>query len=507
MRPAIVWFRNDLRLADNPALHAAARSRRPLVCIYIHDEETPGLRSAGAAARWWLHGSLEALHAALAKHGGHLNILRGASGETLNAIVDHVNAEAIYWNRRYDAGGRQIDDDLETELEQRGIEVETFNGHLLHEPWILKNQSGKPFRVFTAYWRTALKQAAPPAPLPAPRKLLFHRPLDMRRSLNVQLAALGLRPAAPDWAGGIHAAWRPDETGAHAHLKRFLARTLSNYATDRDRPDLQGTSRLSPYLTFGNISPRQVWHTAQKAVPARDVTAPRWGRHRYRGSSAAAPVSSRRSAALPRQLHKFLAELGWREFNYHVLYHHPDLAARNFQSRFDPLRWRRDRRGLEAWRRGRTGYPIVDAGMRELWTTGWMHNRVRMVAASFLIKHLLIDWRSGERWFWDTLVDADPANNPANWQWVAGTGADAAPYFRIFNPVLQGEKFDPDGDYVRRWVPELAHLPAKLIHKPWTAGAKQLAAAGVRLGETYPHPIVDHHKARLRALRNIKSLG
>jgi deoxyribodipyrimidine photo-lyase len=480
MKPAIVWFRDDLRLADNPALHAAAHSGRPLVCIYIHDEKTRGLRSVGAATRWWLHGSLEALHTALTKHGGRLTILRGPSAATLNAIVDGVNAGAVYWNRRYDAGGRQIDDDLETALEQRGVEVETFNAHLLNEPWTLRNKSGKPFRVFTAYWRTVLRQAAPSAPLPAPRKLHFRRPSNLH---PIPLNDLNLLPHSPDWAGGIRATWRPDEAGAHAHLKRFLARTLTNYSTDRDRPDREGTSRLSPYLCFGNISARQVWHTAHEAV------------------------SSRRSPALPRELQKFLAEIGWREFNYHVLYHHPDLAQRNFQSRFDPLRWRRDQRGLEAWQRGRTGYPIVDAGMRELWSTGWMHNRVRMVAASFLIKHLLIDWRSGERWFWDTLVDADPANNPANWQWVAGTGADAAPYFRIFNPILQGEKFDPDGEYVRRWVPELKHLPAKLIHKPWTARTDQLAAAGVRLGKTYPHPIVDHDKARVRALRNVKSLA
>jgi deoxyribodipyrimidine photo-lyase len=266
-------------------------------------------------------------------------------------------------------------------------------------------------------------------------------------------------------------------------LKRFLAATLSEYSTDRDRPDRLGTSRLSPYLAFGNISVRQIWHTAHATVQ----------RHPAPGKQ--------------RQLAKFLAELGWREFNYQILYRHPDLAERNFQSRFDPLRWRTDRRGLEAWQHGRTGYPIVDAGMRELWTTGWMHNRVRMVAASFLIKHLLIDWRAGERWFWDTLVDADPANNAANWQWVAGSGADAAPYFRIFNPILQGEKFDPDGDYVRRWVPELARLPSKVLHKPWTAKAEQLAAAGVRLGKTYPRPVVDHDKARHRALLNVKSLA
>jgi deoxyribodipyrimidine photo-lyase len=266
-------------------------------------------------------------------------------------------------------------------------------------------------------------------------------------------------------------------------LKRFLTKALTEYSTDRDRPDRRGTSRLSPYLAFGNISARQIWHTAHASIDEH-------------------PAPGKQ-----RQLAKFLAELGWREFNYQILYHHPDLAERNFQSRFDPLHWRTDRRGLEAWQRGRTGYPIVDAGMRELWTTGWMHNRVRMVAASFLIKHLLIDWRAGEKWFWDTLVDADPANNAANWQWVAGSGADAAPYFRIFNPILQGEKFDPNGDYVRRWVPELARLPTKVIHKPWTAQAEHLAAANVRLGKTYPRPIVDHDKARNRALRNIKSLA
>jgi deoxyribodipyrimidine photo-lyase len=347
----------------------------------------------------------------------------------------------------------------------------------------VKNQSGKPFRVFTAYWRAVSKLDPPEAPLGAPRTLRFHS-LPRQFKLNpVPLTRLGLEPKKPDWAGGLRDAWTPGESAAHNHLKRFLANALNEYSTDRDRPDRPGTSRLSAYLCCGNISVRQIWHIAHSAV--RNDPAP----------------------GKQRQLAKFLAELGWREFNYQVLYHHPDLAERNFQSRFDPLRWRADRRGLEAWQRGLTGYPIVDAGMRELWTTGWMHNRVRMVAASFLIKHLLIDWRHGEQWFWDTLVDADPANNAANWQWVAGSGADAAPYFRIFNPILQGEKFDPSGDYVRRWVPELARLPAKLIHKPWTAKAEQLAAAGVRLGKTYPRPIVDHDMARRRALMNVKSLA
>jgi deoxyribodipyrimidine photo-lyase len=491
MNPAIVWFRNDLRLADHPALHAAAAAKRPLICVYLYPQNAPRpaksrtARSPGAASRWWLHGSLQALDAALAKHGGQLTILRGTPADTLAKLAAAVKADAIYWNRRYDAPGRALDAALETTLKQRGIAVTTCNGHLLHEPDSIKNQSGKPFRVFTAYWRAALKLGPPEKPLGAPRKLSFHSlPAQIEFKLKpTPLARLALEPQKPDWAGGLRTAWTPDEPTAQTHLKHFLATKLGEYSTDRDRPDRLGTSRLSPYLAFGNISVRQIWHTAHTSTE----------KHPAPGKQ--------------RQLAKFLAELGWREFNYQILYHHPDLAERNFQSRFDPLRWRTDRRGLHAWQRGLTGYPIVDAGMRELWTTGWMHNRVRMVAASFLIKHLLIDWRAGEQWFWDTLVDADPANNAANWQWVAGSGADAAPYFRIFNPILQGEKFDPNGDYVRRWIPELARLPLKVIHKPWTAKAEQLAAARVRLGTTYPRPIVDHDKARSRALRNIKSLA
>ncbi len=483
MNPAIVWFRNDLRLADNPALHAAATSKRPLVCVYIYDEKSPAPRSPGAAARWWLHGSLQGLHSALKERGGELTILRGATERTLLELAAEINAAAVYWNRRYDEAGRTLDSSIKARLRQNNIEATSFNGHLLHEPWTLQNQSGKPFRVFTAYWRAALKLGVTEAPLSAPRALKFHTLPTKIQHKPVPLASLDLEPTQPDWSGGLRSTWTADEPTARAHVKRFLSSALQDYSTDRDRPDRVGTSRLSPYLAFGNISVRQVWYIAREAV------------------------QSRRSPALPRQLEKFLAELGWREFNYHLLYHTPDLAERNFQSRFDPLQWRKDAKGLKAWQRGLTGYPIVDAGMRELWATGWMHNRVRMVAASFLIKHLLIDWRTGEQWFWDTLVDADPASNPANWQWVAGTGADAAPYFRIFNPILQGEKFDPEGGYVRKWIPEIARLPDKLIHKPWTAKPAQLAAAGVELGKTYPHPIVDHDKARQRALMNVRSLA
>jgi len=484
MNPAIVWFRDDLRLADNPALQAAVATKRPLLCVYIYDEKTPGMRSLGGAARWWLHGSLQALDASLTKHGGRLTILRGPSANILPKLATAMGAQCVYWNRRYDEPGRTIDAAATAALEKHKIEVASFNGRLLNEPWTIRNKAGKPFRVFTAYWRAILAQGSPEPALAAPRNLRFHTLARGSKLECVSLDSLGLEPRSPDWAGGLRTQWQQrDEPSAKARLRRFLESALREYPTDRDRPDREGTSRLSPYLCFGNISVRQVWHVSQEAV------------------------RSSRSTANTRQLAKFLAELGWREFNYHILYHHPDLAERNFQSRFDPLRWRADSRGLRAWQRGQTGYPIVDAGMRELWTTGWMHNRVRMVAASFLIKHLLIDWRKGEQWFWDTLVDADPANNAANWQWVAGSGADAAPYFRIFNPILQGEKFDPEGAYVRRWVPELARLPTSVIHKPWTAKAAQLAAAGIQLGKTYPHPIVDHDKARQRALLNVRSLA
>jgi deoxyribodipyrimidine photo-lyase len=332
---------------------------------------------------------------------------------------------------------------------------------LLREPWTLATQSGTPFRVFTPFWRALRERGAPPSPLPAPNHLTAHAwPRGLARTT---LDALELEPKNPDWAAPLRAVWRRGEAGAQAALRQFLEHGLRDYVEGRDRPHQEATSRMSPYLRFGHISPRQLWH----AAPAAD---------------------------------KFLSELGWREFSYYLLFHSPDLATRNWQPAYDAMAWRHDKPALRAWQRGQTGYPLVDAGMRQLWQTGWMHNRVRMVAASFLIKHLLLDWRLGEAWFWDTLVDADPASNPASWQWVAGSGADAAPYYRIFNPVLQGRKFDPAGAYVRRWVPELAALPAALIHEPWTAKPAALRAAGVRLGQTYPLPIVDHDAARARAL-------
>lgn len=484
--PAIVWFRDDLRIADQPALDAACRSGRPVLCLYVLDEgdgpRERGQRFMGGAARWWLHGALEALSARLAKRGASLTLLRGDPLVVVPQVVDETGAGFIAWTRRYGAHEREVDQALKTRLREAGLEVQSFNGQLLYEPWEVKSKVGEPMKVFTPFWRAAREVRLPPAPIPAPKTI---RGCDWPEKASLKplsLAELALEPVKPDWAGGMRAFWTRGEDGAAERLSTFLADEFKGYADDRNRPDLPHTSRLSPHLRFGEISPRQIWHAAEAAV------------------------ESGRSPASREDLIKFLAELGWREFSYHLLFHNPDLATRNFQQRFDAFPWERNEAALKAWQRGQTGYPIVDAGMRQLWQTGWMHNRVRMIAASFLIKHLLIDWRIGEDWFWDTLVDADVANNPASWQWVAGSGADAAPYFRIFNPIIQGEKFDPNGDYVRTYVPELARLPAGIIQQPWTASKVQLEAAGVKLGSTYPRPIIDHDQARKRALAAFEDL-
>ncbi len=459
--PAIVWFREDLRLADNPALHAAAAGDRPLLCVYIFDETTPGLRARGGASRWWLHHSLAALDSGLRKRGGRLDVFCGAAADVLDRLVRETGAQALAWTRRYDAAGVAADTAIKAALGQR-IRVESFNGKLLAEPWEIRTKSNGPFRVFTPFWRAQLARGEPVAPLPAPRALAAAA----IPPGAVPLESLRLSPAAPDWAGGLRVAWTPGEAGAVRGLTAFLDKALARYADGRDRPDAEAVSRLSPHMAFGELSPRQIFAATRHAAAA--------------------------DPSLQRGADKFLSEIGWREFSYHLLFHNPDLARENFDRRFDGFEWGAPNPAhLEAWKRGRTGYPIVDAGMRELWASGFMHNRVRMIAASFLIKHLMIDWRTGERWFWDTLCDADPASNPASWQWVAGCGADAAPYFRIFNPILQGEKFDPDGAYVRRWIPELRDVPAKFVHKPWLAPHPP---------RNYPAPIVDHVVSRARAL-------
>ncbi|MGN6462839.1 MAG: cryptochrome/photolyase family protein, partial [Pseudolabrys sp.] len=423
--PAIVWFRDDLRLNDHPALTAAAKTGAPLVCLYVLDDNSRGLRSMGGAARWWLAQSLRALDEALREHGQRLVLRRGAAAEIVPKLAAEIGADRVHWNRRYDQPGRTVDANVINALKADGIGGSTFAGNLLAEPGTVTGKEGGP-KVFTPFWKR-LRALEPGKPLPAPRKLAA--PPDLRSD---RLEDWALEPSHPNWARGFRDLWTPGETGARQRLRAFL-KGIAGYGSDRDRPDRDATSQLSPHLRFGEISVADIFHAARFAADEHPA------------------VSS--------DIEKFLSELGWREFSYHLLYHHPTLATANLQQRFDDFPWRRDIKALHAWQRGLTGYPIVDAGMRQLWQTGWMHNRVRMVAASFLIKHLLLDWRRGEAWFWDTLVDADPANNPASWQWVAGSGSDAAPYFRIFNPVLQGEKFDPRGDYVRHWVPEIAALP------------------------------------------------
>ncbi len=394
---------------------------------------------------------------------------RGAAAPIIANIAREIGASAVHWNESDITGPAAVERDVAAALERIGVAPHRFPGDLLVRPANLRNKEGRGLRVFTPFWKRVLSLGDPPRPLPAPKTL---KAAQLVKSDD--LASWNLEPTNPDWTGGLRETWTPGEAAAQARLKNFLDNGIKGYASLRDRPDHDGTSRLSPHLRFGEITPRQVWHAANFAAAQKP--------------------------ALVGDVGKFLSELGWREFSRHLLFDHPKLADQNLQPSFDAFPWRRDAKTLRAWQRGLTGYPIVDAGMRQLWQTGIMHNRVRMVVASFLVKHLLIDWREGEKWFWDTLVDADPGSNPASWQWVAGSGADAAPYFRVFNPILQGEKFDPDGAYVAKWVPELAHLPAKLIHQPWQATPMELAAAGITLGKTYPEPIVDHKAGRERAL-------
>jgi deoxyribodipyrimidine photo-lyase len=435
----------------------------------------------------------------------------------------------VYWNRRYEPAIVARDTEIKRTLREAGLDVQTFNSQLLHEPWALQTQAGHPFRVFTPFWRACLAAPAPPAPRPAPGRIpapergpVGAEGLDGTRAgplaalLRPEIDDLGLLPTI-DWAGGLRAAWTPGEASAQRQLADFLARALGTYASARDLPARPGTSRLSPHLHFGELGPRQVWWAVRDAVDGHPSAAssgkgaaipsahPRGGRrddghgdadqdHAAHGSIDAAGASA------------FLRELGWREFSHHLLFHLPGTPTEPLRPEFTRFPWRSAPEDLRAWQRGRTGYPLVDAGMRELWLTGGMHNRVRMVVASFLVKHLLLPWQAGARWFWDTLVDADLAQNTLGWQWTAGCGADAAPYFRVFNPVLQGQKFDPGGAYVRTFVPELGRLPDAHIHAPWLCAEPDRLRAGVRLGESYPWPMVNHAAARARALAAHASL-
>lgn len=462
---ALVWLRHDLRLADNPALAAACERHAVVVPVYIFDEHGPFAK--GGAAKWWLHHSLTSLGGDIAARGGNLILRRGRGGEAIAQLAAEISARHVYWNRRYDPHGMSEDADLKSCLKEDGRGATSFNGSLLREPWELETKSGGFFKVFTPFWK-ALQAAGParngissaPADIPTPQVSI----------ISADLHSWDLLPTRPNWAIGFSDIWRPGEEGAIARLDRFLDEAVEGYPEDRNRPDLQGTSGLSPHLAFGEISPNEIWR--------RTIT---------KAEAGAIPFDPAM---------KFLSEIAWREFSYNLLYHYSDMAETPIKPAFEAFPWRDDDVAFEAWTRGETGVPIVDAGMRQLWRTGWMHNRVRMIVASFLTKNLLIDWRKGERWFWDTLVDADPANNVASWQWVAGCGADAAPYFRIFNPITQSEKFDPNGDYIRSHVPELSGRSGKAVHAPMAA----CGDLGLEGAARYPQPIVDLKETRARAL-------
>ena len=466
----LVWFRRDLRVVDNPALYHAAANGNRVVPVFIWRPEEEGRWPPSDASQWWLHQSLRSLQRSLREKGSRLIIRLGSVAAVLHELAQETGARGVFWNRRYEPHIHYRDTELETGLVENGLQVRTFNSALLFEPWATATKQGTPFRVFTPFWKACMLSQAPPEPLPEPHSL---RPIP-KWPRSLKLKELALEPAV-DWAGGLCQAWQPGEAGALDRLEAFVRDGADDYHEQRDIPGVKGTSRLSPHLHFGEIGPRQVWH----AIEAVGALSHKGG---LRGRES------------------FLRQLFWREFAHHVLYHNPASADVPLRPAFEHFPWRDDDEGLRAWQSGRTGYPWVDAGMRELWATGWMHNRVRLAAASFLVKHLLIPWQEGARWFWDTLVDADLANNSMGWQWTAGCGVDAAPYFRIFNPIAQGGRFDPDGTYVRRWVPQIAGLPDRFVHCPWQAPAEVLMNAGVVLGTTYPHPIVDHAHARARAL-------
>jgi deoxyribodipyrimidine photo-lyase len=467
MRTAIVWFRRDLRLTDHPALSAALASAERIVALYVHAPQEEAPWSPGAASRWWLHHSLAALDGALAARGARLTIAAGPSLEALVAVARASGATSVHWNRGYAPAEIARDTAVKAALRAAGVAAESHPGDVLVEPWTLRNAGGGAFRVFTPFWRACQRQlAAVPPPRPAPPAIAAAAPP------SVPLAALGLLPRVR-WDRGFAARWTPGEAGALARLDAFLGGDAARYGELRDRPDLPATSRLSPHLHFGELSPRQVL-------------------------AAARPLAG--DAVAARGAEAFLRELGWREFARHLLYAFPHTAAQPMDPRFADLAWRDDPAGLAAWQRGATGVPLVDAGMRELWHTGWMHNRVRMIVASFLTKNLGLSWLAGARWFHDTLLDADLASNTLGWQWTAGCGADAAPYYRIFNPVLQAERFDPGRAYLRAWLPELARLPDRWLHRPFAAPREVLEAGSVRLGTDYPAPVVDLAGSRERAL-------
>lgn len=461
----LVWFRQDLRLRDNPALTYASE-QGSVIPLYIFDTDCPEHFVPGSASKWWLHNSLNSLNKSL---NNQLHCLKGVASKILIDFIHQHDIKTVVWNRCYEPWQIKRDTQLKQILIESGIAVQSFNSHLLWEPWQVLKKDGTPYKVFTPYYRRGcLSKTAPRMPIEAPQNLQVEYIPTLDKGLN----SLELMPET-NWHGKIETMCTPGEQGATTHLSDFLPSGAKEYKNKRDFPDLGATSKLSPHLHFGEISPNQIWYAAIDAL---------------NGDTEDTGLDC------------YLSELGWREFSHNLLFHFPHIPQKNFSPKFEHFPWRSDDAALDAWKEGQTGIPIVDAGMRELRQTGIMHNRLRMVVGSFLVKNLLINWREGERWFWDCLLDADLAANSASWQWIAGTGADAAPYFRIFNPVTQGQRFDVKGDYVKRYCPELSKLPDKYIHNPWDAPKNILDYAGVKLGENYPKPLVDLKVSRQRAL-------
>ncbi|MCF8462994.1 MAG: DNA photolyase family protein [Rickettsiaceae bacterium] len=463
----LVWFRQDLRLIDNPALYYAA-SAGEVVPIYIIDEN----ENKGAASNCWLYHSLESLNKSLQDK---LNIFHANPLEIIQKLIQDYKITAVYWNRCYEPDSIARDSEIKNYLQEIGIECKTFNASLLWEPWNVLKDDKTSYKVFTPYYRNGcLRKESPRQPLPKPDNLIL-----ADNKYQYDLSALQ-KFSSKNWSLKIMQHWEVGEEKAQQKLYDFIDNGLDNYKEGRNFPHLKNTSSLSPYLHFGEISPNIMWHAVKMAEESRGID--------------------------NKDVDHFLSELGWREFSYYLLYHFPHLPKQNFQSKFDNFPWEHNEALFDAWKRGGTGYPMVDAGMRQLWQTGYMHNRVRMIVGSFLVKNLLIDWRKGQDWFWDCLVDADLASNSAGWQWIAGSGADAAPYFRIFNPVTQGEKFDANGDYTRHFIPELANLPKEYLFNPYKAPDHILIQAGIKLGETYPKPIISIDGSRERALLAYKNL-
>ena len=474
MPTTVVWLARSLRLADHPALvHAAGRGAVVPVFVWAPDEEAPW--APGGAHRWWLHTSLEALDRDLAARGSRLVLRSGPTAEALLEIARTTGADRIVWQAEAEPHLARRDAAVARTLRDASLDVRTFAGQLLHDPDAVQTGTENPYSVFTPFWRKVQAETTVEAPLPVPDLAAPEAWPESER-----LEAFGLTPEAQDgvdWAGTMRRVWTPGEAGARERLEALADPILTGYGDARDRMTVEGTSRLSPHLHWGEVSPRSVLAAVQ---------------------SAKAPAADRA---------KFLAEVAWREFSAHVLHHHPETPEHALKPAFEAFPWRDDDAGLRAWQTGRTGFPVVDAGMRQLWAEGWMHNRARLIVASFLTKDLLLPWQAGARYFWDTLCGGDLASNTMGWQWSAGSGADAQPFFRVFNPTGQGERFDPAGDYVRHWVPELAEMPAEWIHRPAEAPEPVLEAAGVRLGQTYPRPIVDHAVRRLEALAALKAVG